>query len=134
MKKAYIDGKVCIGPNFSRAEFSLIKRNLAEQMGLKTLAESLGAAGNLQRLRILYLLHAHKEMCVCDLAEALQLAVSPTSQHLKKLKDRNIVKTRRHGHTIYYSLFQNVFASKLEEMLTMEETREHHAFVMTERS
>ena len=134
MKKAIIDGKICIGPHFSRAEFALIKRNLAEQKGLKTLADSLGVAGNLQRLKVLYLLHAHKEMCVCDLAEVLELTDSAVSQHLRKLKDKNIVKTRRKGQTIFYSLEQNVFTSNLEDMFALDETREHHAFVLDERS
>lgn len=134
MKKVYIDGKLCIGPNFSKAEFALIKRNLAEQKGLKTLADSLAAAGNLQRLKILYLLHAHKEMCVCDLAEVLELTDSAVSQHLRKLKDKNIVETRREGQTIYYSLVRNVFTSNLEDMFTMNQTRERHAFVLEERS
>ena len=134
MKKIYIDGKLCIGPTFSKAEFALIKRNLAEQKGLKTLADSLGVAGNLQRLKILYLLHAHKEMCVCDLAEVLELTDSAASQHLRKLKDKNIVKTRRKGQTIYYSLVENVFTSNLQEMFTLDETREQHAFVLEERT
>jgi DNA-binding transcriptional ArsR family regulator len=134
MKRVYIDGKLCIGPNFSRAEFALIKRNLANQKGLRTLADSLGVAGNLQRLKILYLLHAHKEMCVCDLAEVLELTDSAVSQHLRKLKDKNIVETRREGQTIYYSLVQNVFTSNLEDMFAMDETRERHAFVLEERN
>ena len=134
MKKIYIDGKLCIGPTFSKAEFALIKRNLAEQKGLKTLADSLGVAGNLQRLKILYLLHAHKEMCVCDLAEVLELTGSAASQHLRKLKDKNIVKTRREGQTIYYSLVENVFTSNLQDTFTLDETREHHAFVLEERT
>ena len=134
MKKVYVDGKLCIGPNFSKAEFALIKRNLTEQRGLKTLADSLGVAGNLQRLKILYLLHAHKEMCVCDLAEVLELTDSAVSQHLRKLKDKNIVKTRRKGQTIFYSLVQNVFISNLEDMFALDETREQHAFVLDERS
>ena len=134
MKKVYVDGKLCIGPNFSKAEFAFIKRNLADQRGLKTLADSLGVAGNLQRLKILYLLHAHKEMCVCDLAEVLELTDSAVSQHLRKLKDKNIVKTRRKGQTIFYSLVQNVFTSNLEDMFALDETREQHAFVLDERS
>lgn len=134
MKKIYIDGKLCVGPTFSKAEFALIKRNLAEQEGLKTLADSLGVAGNLQRLKILYLLHAHKEMCVCDLAEVLELTDSAASQHLRKLKDKNIVKTRREGQTIYYSLVENVFTSNLQDMFTLDETREQHAFVLEERT
>lgn len=134
MKRVYVDGKLCVGPNFSRAEFALIKRNLAEQKGLKTLADSLDVAGNLQRLKILYLLHAHKEMCVCDLAEVLELRDSAVSQHLRKLKDKNIVETRREGQTIYYSLVQNVFTSNLQDIFAMDETREQHAFVLEERS
>lgn len=134
MKKVHIDGKLCIGPNFSRAEFALIKRNLAEQKGLTTLADSLGVAGNLQRLKILYLLYAHKEMCVCDLAEALELTDSAVSQHLRRLKDKNIVEPRRERQTIYYSLVRNVFTSNLENMFAMDETREQHAFVLEERS
>ena len=134
MKKVYINGKLCIGPNFSKAEFALIKRNLAERKGLKTLADSLGVAGNLQRLKILYMLHAHKQMCVCDIAEVLELTDSAVSQHLRKLKDKNIVKTRRERQTIFYSLVQNVFTSNLKDMFALDETMEQHAFVLDERA
>jgi len=71
---------------------------------------------------------------VCDLAEVLELAGSAVSQHLRKLKDKNIVKTRRQGQTIHYSLVRNVFISNLEDMLTLNETREQHAFVLDERN
>jgi len=132
MKRVYIEGKLCIGPTFSKTEFALIKRNLAEQKGLATLADLLGIAGNIQRLKILYLLHAHKEMCVCDLAEVLELTDSAVSQHLRKLKDKNIVKTRRKGQTIYYSLVRNIFTVNLEDMFAMDETREQHSFIYKE--
>ena len=134
MKKAYIDGKLCVGPTFTKAEFALIKRNLDEQKGLQTLANLLGLAGNPQRLRILYLLHAHREMCVCDLAEVLEISDSAVSQHLRKLKDKNIVKTRRKAQTIYYSLVQNTFTENVEDMFAMDETKEQHAFALRERS
>ena len=134
MKKVYIDGKLCVGPTFTNAEFALIKRNLAEQKGLQTLANLLGLAGNPQRLRILYLLYVHKEMCVCDLAEVLELTDSAVSQHLRKLKDSNVVKTRRKAQTIYYSLVTNVFASNLKDMFVLDETKEQYAFALNERS
>lgn len=132
MKRVYIDGKLCIGPTFSKAEFALIKRNLAEQKGLASLADLLGVAGNLQRLKIIYLLHAHKEMCVCDLAEVLDLTDSAVSQHLRKLKDRNIVKARREAQTIYYSLVPNLFTSNLQDMFALDETKELHSFMHEE--
>lgn len=134
MRKVYVEGKLCIGPNFTKAEFALIKRNLIAQKGLETLANSLGVAGNLQRLKILYLLYAHKEMCVCDLAEILEITDSAVSQHLRKLKDKNIVESRRNGQTIYYSLVDNVFTSKLRDLLALDETKEQHAFVLEEGS
>lgn len=133
MKKINVEGKLCIGPNFSTAEFALIKRNLANQKGLETLADLLAVAGNSQRLKILYLLHAHHEMCVCDLAEVLGMSESAVSQHLRKLKDKNLVKTRRAGQTIFYSLVTNVFTSNLQDMFVMDETKEHHAFLINER-
>ncbi len=133
MKRIYVEGKLCIGPNFSKAEFALIKRNLANQKGLETLADLLAVAGNGQRLKILYLLHAHKEMCVCDLAEVLEITDSAVSQHLRKLKDKNLVKTRREGQTIFYSLVQNVFTSNLEDMFVLDETKEQHAFLLNDR-
>ncbi len=57
MKKVYVEENLCVGPNFSKAEFAVIKRNLANQKGLGTLADLLAVAGNSQRLKILYLLY-----------------------------------------------------------------------------
>jgi DNA-binding transcriptional ArsR family regulator len=73
-------------------------------------------------------------MCVCDLAEVLGMTESAVSQHLRKLKDKNLVKTRRAGQTIFYSLVTNVFTSNLQDMFVMDETKEHHAFfIINER-
>jgi DNA-binding transcriptional ArsR family regulator len=132
MRKIYIDGRVCIGPTFSKAEFALIKRNLAEQKGLATLADLLDTAGNIQRLSIIYLLHAHKEMCVCDLAEVLAITDSAVSQHLRKLRDKNIVKFRREKQTIYYSLVQNIFTTNIQDMLALNEIKQPHIMMHKE--
>lgn len=132
MKRVFIEGKLCVGPNFSAAEFAVIKRNLARQKGLATLAGLLNVGGNMQRLNMIYLLHAHKEMCVCDLAEVLELTDSAASQHLRKLKDKNVVRARREGQTIYYSLVSNIFTSNLRDMFALEETKEPHSFMQKE--
>jgi DNA-binding transcriptional ArsR family regulator len=52
---------------------------------------------------------------------------------LRKLKDKNLVKTRREGQTIFYSLVSNVFTANLEDMFLQEETKEQHAFLLNER-
>jgi DNA-binding transcriptional ArsR family regulator len=131
MKKVIIEGKICIGPTFSNADFKLIKDNLRKQRGLQTLAGLLATAGNFQRLQILYLLHAHRKMCVCDIAEVLGISVSAVSQHLRKLKDKNMVTSERDAQTIYYSLGRNVFTETLRKIFMMEERKEEFAFVRT---
>ena len=68
------------------------------------LANVLTLTGNEVRLKIVYLLEEEHELCPCDLAEILEMSNPAISQHLKKLKEGNIVKTRKVGQTIYYSL------------------------------
>jgi ArsR family transcriptional regulator, lead/cadmium/zinc/bismuth-responsive transcriptional repressor len=68
------------------------------------LSDILTLAGNEVRLKILYLLEEEKELCPCDLADILDMTVPAVSQHLRKLKDGNIVETRKEAQTIYYSL------------------------------
>lgn len=128
MKKVYIDGQICIGPNFSESEFDLIKRNLDSVKGLETLAGLLEVAGNEQRLKILYLLHTHKEMCVCDLAQVLKITDSAVSQHLRKLKDKSLVQNRRHKQTIFYFIKSNQFNDELGKLFEMTALEEKYAF------
>jgi ArsR family transcriptional regulator, lead/cadmium/zinc/bismuth-responsive transcriptional repressor len=132
MKKVIIEGRQCIGPNFSQAEFALIKRNLEKQRGLDTLAGLLETSGSPQRLKILYVLYAHKEMCVCDISEVLGISDSAVSQHLKKLKDKNLVRSRRDRQTIYYSLVPNRFTKFIGTLFTKDELKEQYSFVQKE--
>ncbi len=68
------------------------------------LANVLNLVGNAVRLKIVYLLHAEKELCVCDISDVLQMNVSAISQHLRKLKDGDLVTAKKEGQTIYYSI------------------------------
>lgn len=66
----------------------------------------LALAGNEVRLKILYLLEEEKELCPCDLADILEMSIPAVSQHLRKMKDGNLIQTRRSGQTIFYSLIK----------------------------
>ncbi|TXE13276.1 ArsR/SmtB family transcription factor [Algoriphagus aquimarinus] len=68
------------------------------------LANGLSLAGNSVRLKILYLLFEEKKLCVCDLSDILGMNISAISQHLRKMKDRNLLETEREAQTIFYSL------------------------------
>ena len=68
------------------------------------LANGLSLVGNNVRLKILYLFSKENRLCVCDLSDILQMNISAISQHLRKMKDRNLIKTEREAQTIFYSL------------------------------
>lgn len=68
------------------------------------LSNRLELAGNNIRLKILFLLYEEKRLCVCDLSDILGMTISAVSQHLRKLKDRKLIKTEREAQTIFYSL------------------------------
>lgn len=76
------------------------------QKSFENLSSILTLAGNEVRLKIVYLLEEEKELCPCDLADILGMSIPAISQHLRKLKDGNIVETRKEAQTIYYSLTQ----------------------------
>ncbi len=58
------------------------------------------------RIRILYAL-SEAELCVCAIAELLNMSQSAISHQLRALREGNLVKSRRDGKTIYYSLADN---------------------------
>jgi DNA-binding transcriptional ArsR family regulator len=73
---------------------------------LQQMAGALSLAGNAVRLKILFLLHKEEQMCPCDLSDVLEMTVPAISQHLRKLKDGGLVKDKKIGQTIFYSLVE----------------------------
>ena len=90
------------------------------------LANGLSLVGNNVRLKILYLLFEEKRLCVCDLSDILEMNISAISQHLRKMKDRNLLQTEREAQTIFYSLtpeystFLNPFFEILDKNKVLE--------------
>lgn len=70
---------------------------------LYDLAELFKVFGDSTRVKILYALF-ESEMCVCDIAQLLGLSQSAVSHQLRTLKNSKLVKFRREGKTVFYSL------------------------------
>lgn len=70
---------------------------------LYDLAELFKVFGDSTRIRILFVLF-EAEVCVCELAEALRMNQSAISHQLRILKQSRLVKSRREGKSIFYSL------------------------------
>jgi DNA-binding transcriptional ArsR family regulator len=122
-KQILVEGHRCVGPHFTDEEFGLIKKNINQLEGLNTLADLLAVVGNSVRLKIVYLLYAHSELCVCDIAEILNMSDSAISQHLRKLKDKLIVKSRKDSQTVYYSLESKLFIDILAQYFVIPEVQ-----------
>lgn len=79
------------------------KRGMPSEELLFSLAELFKIFGDSTRIRILYLLFEN-ELCVCDIAQALGMQISAISHQLRVLKQASLVKYRKSGKTVYYSL------------------------------
>lgn len=70
---------------------------------LTALAELYKLFGDSTRIKILYLLF-EEELCVCDIADILGMTVSAISHQLRLLKNAKLVKYRKDGKSVFYSL------------------------------
>lgn len=82
------------------------KNTMPEEEMLYDLAELFKVFGDTTRIKILYALFAN-EMCVCDIASLLGMTHSAISHQLRVLKQARLVKFRKEGKVVYYSLDDN---------------------------
>lgn len=95
------------------------RQGMPEEEQLYDLAELFKVFGDSTRIRILYALTA-SEMCVCDIAALLNMTQSAISHQLRILKAARLVKHRKAGKVVFYSLndshVAHIFAQGLEHV------------------
>ena len=98
----------------------LVRKQMPDEDSLYDLAELFKIFGDSTRIRILFVLF-ESEMCVCDLAEALNMTQSAISHQLRILKQNKLIKSRREGKQVFYSLaddhVQTIIGQGLEHIL-----------------
>ena len=80
-----------------------VLRDMPNDETLYDLAELFKIFGDSTRIKILYALF-EAELCVCDIAQLLGLTQSAVSHQLRVLKGSRLVKPRKDGKTVFYSL------------------------------
>ncbi|PJE61643.1 transcriptional regulator [Candidatus Roizmanbacteria bacterium CG10_big_fil_rev_8_21_14_0_10_39_12] len=105
-------GQICVGPTLSQKEIEKVREVLKQNIDLEQKIKLHSLLSGETRYKIIKLLNELKELCVCDMAEIMDMSVSAVSHQLKSLRKEKIVSTRRDGQTIYYSL-QDRAISKL---------------------
>ena len=97
-----------------------VKEKMPAEELLNELADFYKVFGDATRIKILCVL-PRSEMCVCDLAEMLGMTQSAISHQLRVLKQMKLVKNRREGKAVYYSLadghIQNIISQGMEHIM-----------------
>lgn len=81
----------------------IVNETMPPEEELDSLAGLFKVFGDATRIRILFVLF-EAEVCVCDLARTLNMTQSAVSHQLRILKQSHLVKNRREGKSIFYSL------------------------------
>ncbi len=98
------------------AEADPLRESLLDVAGLSELFKALSDE---TRIKILYLI-AQRDLCVCDLAFLLEMTLPAISHHLRFLKTLRLVKSRKEGKSVFYSLED-------DHVLTLiEQAKEHY--------
>jgi len=96
-----------------------IKKEMLPPSEYECLADFFKVFGDGTRIRILWSLDQH-EMCVCDLSNVLGMTKSAISHQLGSLRREHLVRFRRDGKTVYYSLddkhIRKIFETGLEHI------------------
>lgn len=103
--------KMSSNPELDRCDCNIIhedvvnkvRENMPQEEYLYDLAELFKVFGDTTRIKILYALFA-SEMCVCDIASLTNMTQSAISHQLRVLKQARLVKYRKEGKIVYYSL------------------------------
>ena len=93
-----------------------VEKVMPDEQQLLDLSEFFKVFGDSTRIKILYVL-SQSEMCVCDIATLLQMGQSAISHQLRVLKQMDLVKNRREGKTIFYSLADSHIVTILSQGL-----------------
>ena len=111
---------ICCSNDLHEDVVNSVRSKMPDTEMLYELAELFKVFGDTTRVRILYALSA-QEMCVCDIAELLDMTHSSISHQLRVLKQARLVKYRREGKTVYYSLadkhIQTIFNQAFEHIM-----------------
>ena len=94
----------CCGEKHMHKELvKSVNNRMPDENILCDLSELFKVFGDSTRIRILFVLF-EEELCVCDIAKCLNMTQSAVSHQLKILKQNSLIKNRREGKSIFYSL------------------------------
>ncbi len=109
-----VSDRTCVRVNVDDELIRSLRKDAYSNDHLVAMSAFMSAVGNETRLRMLYVLWKTKELCVCDLADIFSITQPAVSRHLKIMRDKALVESRRDAQTIFYRVCDdNPFAHML---------------------
>ena len=111
------DNAICTINLINGTKVAAVNKAMLPEEILLRLAETFRVLGDPTRVRILHALSL-EELCVCDIASLLGTTKSAVSHQLRLLRSLRVVKYRKDGRIVYYSLEDSHIANLLREGLS----------------
>lgn len=114
---------LCIRQLANPAQIGRCREALEDKQSIfRQFSQIFALTGNEVRLKILFLLEQEGKLCPCDLSDILRMSIPAVSQHLRKLKDAQLIEGQREGQTIFYSIRKDALPilQVLLQQLTVE--------------
>ncbi|HCC69476.1 MAG TPA: transcriptional regulator [Nitrospiraceae bacterium] len=86
-----------------KKKVSSVKKKMKSETAMQRIAETFKVLGDVTRTKIIYAL-LQEELCVCDIANLLSVTKSAVSHQLRILRNMRLVKYRKDGKMVFYSL------------------------------
>lgn len=118
-RKSTPDKAICEVVSIHKKAVAKVKKIMKPDETMIRLAETFSALSDPTRVKIIFAL-LKEELCVCDLANLTRLTTSAISHQLRILRNLKIVRYRKEGRIVYYSLadrhIENLFNQGLEHV------------------
>ena len=110
---------VCQVTSFDEKKVKALRKTMLPPATVSDLANTCTAMADPTRIKIIFAL-SREELCVCALADLLGLSISAISHQLRVLRNMKLVKFRKEGKMVYYSLddrhIEHLFAEGLKHV------------------
>ena len=94
---------VCQIKTINKKKVNKVKKQLMKEEIFLDISETFKTLGDKTRIKILYAL-SREELCVCDISAVIEMSTSLVSHQLRLLRDKKLVKYRKQGKSVFYSL------------------------------
>ncbi len=94
---------ICETKIINKKKVSQVKKQMIDSKAFQELSKTFKTISDKTRLEILFAL-SKEELCVCDLSMVIEMSISSVSHQLRILRDKKLVKFRKVGKSVYYSL------------------------------